>query len=156
MPSFNYSPEKTILIIGGEVIEGFDPESTISITRPENRVTYHKGIKNGVRVHNPNEHGEVKINLLIGSASNVFLSKMFQDDMADFGQGVRSLRFVSKNAPNGEIDFEATAGGVWVIKETDSIWSGNHEIREWMLESGDMTWKYLQQMSRVEQPEQTA
>ena len=140
MRTYSYSPENFSLICGSEEITGFARDTTITVRRTEKRVNYTPGIVDGVRVFNPNKHGEIVINLLLGSPSNSVLFNFFTSNEETPGTGDFALSLVDKNSQDGSQIISVTAPVCWVVQEPDYVWSGNHEIRAWTLESGNLSW----------------
>ena len=138
---FSYTPEKFQLIVGSEEVTGFAKDTSVTVRRPEKRIEYTPGMrKDGVRVFNPNLHAEIVINLLMGSPTNRALFNYLNANETEPGTGDFSLSLVDKNGNGGSTIIEVSAPVCWVTSTPEYVWSGNHEVRSWNLESGNCVW----------------
>lgn len=139
--TFSYSPEKFALVCGSEEINGFAKDSSILVRHTEDRVTYTPGIADGVRVFNPNRHGEIVLNLLMGSPSNTVLFNFLKSNEDNPGTGDFTLSLVDKNSQEGTTIIEVSSPITWIVRYPEYGWSGNHEVRVWTFQGDNLSWR---------------
>lgn len=126
----NYNPDEVVATFAGLLLQGFADGSFIKTTPLAPGFTSKAGADRLVSRSRQNDpRVQVSIILMAGSASNLALSTIHENDLdSQNGVGVGPLSIVDLN---GDSLLEATYA--WIEKAPDEDYSKEEDEREWVL-----------------------
>lgn len=131
-----YSPKKITCSLGSHIVSGFADDSFVTIEAAGDGTSYVVGADGEVaRSIDPSSVYTMKLSLLQGSATNEFLSTMYEKDKKD-GDGTFSVNI------NDIVGNEKFVGAVaWVTKPASWTRGKTQNNREWEIVVGEGEFK---------------
>ncbi len=126
----NYDPTKVTIVVAGNKIDGFAPDTFVSVKRDEDAYTKQVGAAGDVtRTRNANKGGTIEITLMQASPSNDVLSALaVLDELKGAGTGEAQVTDTTSSATL------AHAQNAWVKKFADLGRAKEAGTVEWVLD----------------------
>lgn len=131
MTTKTYDPSEVSVIIGGQIITGFDEGDSIEVAMNEDAFTLKVGSQgDATRTKNANLSGTLKLVLQQASEANAVLQGLLTQDQLS-GNG--TFPFLVRDNSGNDVHKAETA---WVKRQPNAAYGKESGTREWMIESG--------------------
>lgn len=131
----SYDPTEQVLVVAGNLIDGYAPDTFIKVSRNQDGWTFQPSNSGGgARSRNPDKSGTIEVTLLAASPSNAVLSAIaIADELS--AEGIGECFVKDRSSPTAS----CFARNAWIKKHPDYERAKEVGTVTWVLETDDVS-----------------